>query len=531
MIRPTVRWRGPRLASPLTAPLPFVSVSAALFLLLCLTLAVPLAPRPARPWKGYSILLIRPGSPAGSRLGALLSSINAAVSADRARVTFTDFEGMSGCTVAELPARLDPADPRRDPWLQGIGGYFHLTDGKGEWEAVYLPADSSPVLRFLHCAAVLGLPWRGEWRLSDFDPARKLLCLLLAAVYSVLVAWAFGLRTRETVRFCGTAAVPWLLWIASGDLAELLFFYFGWIAWICVAREIEDLSRGIHRHAWRDRDRGEFRFLLRLLTVMGGGAGVLYLASGFTVGRLMEMLRLSAGGFTALCLPVLLDWMRKGERDTRFDPVTIVRRRRGMSFSLGIRARSRLPLAVLVLLTPILFACLGLLRMTALPTPHGGGASRSMSWEALQDMAAMTDVQAGLPDIAQYVLHCAYQEGLPFGRARVFPSSGERVQILEYLPLADSPGVVSRLRTVKVYDERWVERTLAAAPPGSLERMLLRQGRPMTVTREKTLPLAPAELPFLTALLLALLAALLWDGELAPLLFARLRIFTVGGRA
>jgi hypothetical protein len=539
MIRWTVRRRTLRLPSLFASPVPFTLASTALFLMVSLALALPWAERPARPWRGYSVLLIRPESPARGRLAAFLGGGSAVASADAtkvvsaytAKVAFADFEGMAECTVADLPERLDPADPRQDSWLRGIGGYFHLAGGRWGWDAVYMPSDSSPLRRFLRCALFLGLPWRDDWRLADFDPPWKLLSILLAAAYAVLVSSAFGLRPRETGRLCSTAALPWLLWVVNGGLAELLFFYFGWLAWMRVAREIDVLSRNIHRHAWRDRDRTELRSLLRILAVTSGAVSAFFLAAGPTAGRILEMLRLASGGFAALCVPVLFHWRRKGERSTLFDPVTIVRRRPGRAFVLGIRGPSRLPLLALVLLTPLLSASLILLRRVDLPTPRPDATARTFSWEAMRALASAEDGSDPLPALPQFLLHRAYQEGLPFGRGRTFPQAGERVQILEYLSLEDSHQVVSRLRTVKVFDEQWIQRTLASAGPASLERMMLRQGRPVTVSRAKAPPVEPAELPFLAAVILVLLAAFLWDGELAPLLFARLRIFTVGGRA
>jgi hypothetical protein len=80
-----------------------------------------------------------------------------------------------------------------------------------------------------------------------------------------------------------------------------------------------------------------------------------------------------------------------------------------------------------------------------------------------------------LPNLADFLAHSAYQQSLAFQRPYRFPAPGERVYVSTYA--AAGAGYLQSRRVALRFSESWLSRTLASAAPGSVERMLVDQGR------------------------------------------------------
>jgi hypothetical protein len=104
-------------------------------------------------------------------------------------------------------------------------------------------------------------------------------------------------------------------------------------------------------------------------------------------------------------------------------------------------------------------------------------SSRPFSWASLARLP-LTGSAGGLPNLADFVAHRAYQESLMFGRAYGLPRQEERVYLPTLLPEAEGAGMVVTPRVLKSFSDSWLRVTLSGSPPGSLQRLLLDQGRP-----------------------------------------------------
>jgi hypothetical protein len=110
-----------------------------------------------------------------------------------------------------------------------------------------------------------------------------------------------------------------------------------------------------------------------------------------------------------------------------------------------------------------------------------------LSWTGLRslarDGAAGRQAAAGgdLANLADYISHRAFQEGLAFARPYSFPSPEERLVIPSFLEGAQGPELVRADTVALRRDEAWLGRTLAGAPAGSVARLLVDQGRAVPV--------------------------------------------------
>ncbi|MFW6292384.1 MAG: hypothetical protein ACOC7V_08660, partial [Spirochaetota bacterium] len=102
--------------------------------------------------------------------------------------------------------------------------------------------------------------------------------------------------------------------------------------------------------------------------------------------------------------------------------------------------------------------------------PVSGG---ELGYETLRSLWH-TEQRRSLPDLADYLAHRAFQEGLVYGRSYGFPEPGEPVELTRFREQPD--GSYSSYReSVLVFDEAWVAHALETAPTG-IARMLVGLG-------------------------------------------------------
>jgi hypothetical protein len=111
-----------------------------------------------------------------------------------------------------------------------------------------------------------------------------------------------------------------------------------------------------------------------------------------------------------------------------------------------------------------------------------------LSWRSLRALSDYAD-SGGIPNLADYLTHQAFQESLIFGRPYKFPAPGERILISDYRVDPQDARVQKTYRVVKLFKESWLYSNLDAASPGSVARLLADQGFAGTVE------IAPADDP------------------------------------
>jgi hypothetical protein len=514
--------KAPRNASILRDPALMPMLLAAIAASLVARHFLPLIPKLTTVWRGYDTLLVRKGSAAQGRLSLLSPGLGAgrpAVSRFTASVSFNDFEGMTSCSVEELAARLDAKDPRFDPFLMGIGSYFSSADPAGQWEIAYIPSYRNPGALFARLVFLLGLPF-SSWRLLEFDPAQVGIMTASALAFSLLLSFSLGRRSRGLHALLFLHAAVWLPAVVESGTAGLCLFFLLSVPWLHLLKESGLYARETILHVrdrrWKDSALGElierlFEFLFPsvLLLILSG------VAHGASPMIPLSMLSPFMSSLLILLVPFPLAAMRKAGRRKRtpFEPVAIVRRE---SKPLAFRYQ----LLALAAAATVLLTVLSMLRGAALPAPAAIPAARGLSWDYIEERLARP--RSGPPDLSDAVAHAAYQEGLSFGRSYRLPARDERVRITEYIWNADSRSIIAIQRTVKAFDSAWLAGVALRMRPGSVERMLLDQGAPPSVSIRGPALLALRELPFPIVCLLALAAVLLAGSRFGPLISNKL---------
>jgi len=398
------------------------------------------------------------------------------VSRYTAKVSFNTFAGFETIPIQQLPERLDALDPRFDPYLKRVGNLFKVVSGgqgetrRGFWEVAYLRTERNVLSSYLHLSALLkrkGL----RWRLLEFDPLDSSIRLLLFLAYCAVIGFlASNWKVRLSI---GLASLPWMLLVLLCGFSSLLAFFLILPAWVHL------LEWQYER--WRDglffpRDDLKRNLFSRpaISAVVATGLGMLLLHPGALPGALISVL----GGAVASALVYRFLVVEGFSRaHPPFQPLPILGRFHTRRRTISREVKLHILLAVIVLGS---YPALRLGTAFSKPVSYKiqmqpiRSEPRDLSWKAL---AALSGIPRGngIPNLADYLSHRAYQESLIFGRSYTFPRMGERLVISDYHVDSESSRIQKTFRVVKQFKESWLRGTLGRAAPGSLPRLFADQ--------------------------------------------------------
>jgi hypothetical protein len=402
--------------------------------------------------------------------------------------------------VEELPlavvdTQLDELDPRRDPYMEALWNYFR----RGEENIVLAHIDANPWRANRFVRRSLG-PESSVAERSELGAIVSL--VLFAAVSLLLIVVArearvptafFALAFAPAVFFLG---VP-LLVVAAGLVVATAWY----------------LDRSKARRARRLPGLG--------LIGQGNGRRLLWLggAVGFAALYLVVIAGTKAGVAYAVsvigaCAAVVLYLYRPKLRDLDeghqlFRPVP-------MLDQTGFFSRSRgwatLAVAFVATLGITPFAVEFLLRgedeakLVAVP------GAQDYSMEELSRLHATTP--DGLPNIADYLAHRAYQEGFAYALEYAFPSEHGVVEITRVRREEDG-SLSTYSDPVLSFDASWFEQALASAPAG-VPALLATFVQPVGVVLAPVEPLYSGYSPTLLHVLFAVILLLPFVPALVP---------------
>ena len=189
--------------------------------LLVALLIVPEIPspvvRPTAGWRGRYVLLHR--EDAGPAVAEALAAIEpGAVSRSTATVKIDAFAEIETVRVDALAARLDPLDPRRDAWIDGVDGLFRARRGDEVLAAAYVPATRGRIAAWLLLDRALRAAGaqRESWRLLELEPAPALAAVLAALAFAFGAAGQLPRARRGIMVLAALGVLVWLPGLLNG---------------------------------------------------------------------------------------------------------------------------------------------------------------------------------------------------------------------------------------------------------------------------------------------------------------------------
>lgn len=417
-------------------------------------------------WRGWNLILVRPGPPAAEALRALEDAgIGPVWSESTQTVHLSDFVNSRRVGLEPALKRLVPGDPRRTPWLDGLSGYFRVQDGEGSWSILYVPAASGSRASRALSGALSPEDWNPPDRTGPGKPGLSWIPGVFLSGY-----WAHASRRRKWR--APAAALPWLpLWF-SGRLAAAFGGIWGYLVLVSVMEDLGGEPGSFRKAA---RSRRTLRFLPQTLVLA---------LPGILDASYLLALGLSLGSSACLILGLerMEAWMVSRRVHGVFVGIPLDTRRllEDQDKILARRTFAAVAACLAVLgVQGVLYAFPGISRgrgSSQAPVPRPGPVVASRSTDPrVVERILRERVEPGLPSLADAVAHRAHQEALPFTRigTRTYGSL-EAATLERFSP--EGSEVVRTREIAAEFDAPWVRNALQEEAETGIGAVLADQG-------------------------------------------------------
>lgn len=425
-------------------------------------------------WDNWYTLLLKEGR----EIEDLHRALNAdggprVLSIANAEATYQGFPELRRVPVAGLEERFDLEDPRLDPYLKALPSFFTVRQGEKRYHLLLLERDRSLGGMLGHLRSRLGgglhrgWPATGEgWVLVDALGANSVLIGLLFLIWAGGLLFLFRSNWLPGLPVL-VSFLPAVATGAPGTVASGLLLF----ALLHVLKA--------SRRELRQRRELSYRRILRALRVpelLPAGwsvisVAVLLIAAGEGSAAVLRVVGSFFLAMGAIVMVLVTDYLRYASYEHHpFTPTSILTPRFGAA-----RPKPGLPGTfwgsgglLLVVLVSLLVP-----PVQAPPVPSPSGVVlEDTGYEALGTLLKASD--GGVPNVASYVAHRAFQDAILYGGGYGVPSRGEVVALPTYDMvegrLQESREVVLR------FDDAWLRETIeeAEAYPG-VHTLLLSQ--------------------------------------------------------
>jgi hypothetical protein len=422
-------------------------------------LAEPVQPKGG--WRNYRILLVEDRvSP--EEVHTLLESeeIRGVIGQNNARVSYSGIDRMHSVTVSDLYGTLDSRDPRWDPYLRSIPGYFHTVFSDVSYNIFYIP-DRYRNLTGKVSVALTGL--NVKWDLPENEDLFRI--LLTAA--PLLWIGALILRIRKNWILYTLAACLLLPLLLQGTTASFLGGCLLFFAWSLLMEAGIPCLESFFSYGNAPKHPGTVRLrgLFAVLTVIGV----------FSIGLLLSFPVLYYFGALAGLIGLagifylFKKWNRMRSEHSVFFPAPILPKSFKDAFAGKIGSIS--VWLLIGLLCPVFILSINVAGGgPAVPTPQIEG-SRDLTWDGLFRLWNRERPANRLPDLADYLAHRAYQEGFVYNAQYRFPLPGEGYPVTTFR--REGNRFLKSSQLMEKFTSQWFKQKLITIDEFSIPAMLI----------------------------------------------------------
>ncbi|MFP4483877.1 MAG: hypothetical protein ACLFO1_03385 [Spirochaetaceae bacterium] len=419
-------------------------------------------------WPGhYTVLVSSDVAPRDAVEAMRAEGLSGVLSEATATVEIQAYGRMERVAVDRLDERLDPLDPRYDPYIRGVRTLFRVADGARSFGIYYLPVDQG--IPATHRALARGIgTLTSDWAFVEWGLGRS---ILLVVPFLVAAAFLFRRMRRVRVPLVVTAPVWGVLVLATGTSGFLvsLGVLLSFLQWLSVSVERQHYAGFYHTNGDRNQLRRNAALFLSA-----------WIAAGLVVFAVQEPERM---GLFAVALAVtaavggathVRTYLRATGSDHRlFIPVSL--RPRDYDADHRAAARASVVLSALAVVTVAAASLSGFLGPPAIPQPTGR-AVEPVSYSSLHRVWSNSGT---MPTLADYVAHRAFQEGMMYGRRYGLPAPGEELTLSSFR--RDEGVLTQEPEVVLSYDSEWLEDAVTSIDRSNVARIFVTLGGPVGV--------------------------------------------------
>ncbi|MEX2444891.1 MAG: hypothetical protein WD492_14925 [Alkalispirochaeta sp.] len=428
-----------------------------------------------RPWQNFDALVIPNIDDEQRAVQRLQEAGEEVLYIGNASVAIEDFDGGTEVAVADLAQRLDPDDPRFDPFSAALGSLFRTETPAGPAALLYLERRGSMVSRWTELERYLS---GVEFYLLGWQPL--LPAVSGAVVFLSLLPATFGIRRRRgsavTVQLVVTA------YTVVGGPHTVIPAVLAGLSWVYWHGQSYDLEREWLVHGRSVRLEPDH------------APAILFLLSAMVALVATAPTTTSGGGAVAALVGTWAVSVAVHRRNVRRSDHTLFSPRR------ILQGRVTLP-GLLPALSLVVAGSAGLIALGAgLGGPSGGltapmpehlPVGQPVSSRASGDPEDREDLERIVEGIraispvdeplstAGYLAHRWYQETLMYGGRYEVPKTNEAVELQRLR--RDEGRLEAYQSEVERFDEEWIARQFSS-PPGTAYRLFIRERGAFRIT-------------------------------------------------
>ncbi|MCK5197739.1 MAG: hypothetical protein KAR21_05280 [Spirochaetales bacterium] len=448
----------------------FLFITALFYVVLTITVKMPLNSVDSKIWKGYYTLLLEADAPMSSIVSDLQELGKwEIVSEYSSQVQVFNHNEDLFISVSDLKDFYVKGDPLFDPFLQKLSSFFFAESATESYHIVYIRSDLSSS-SFSNKIGTIMAGYSCSWLLPELKKESQILSMTIFIMFmSLLLFW-----NRELWPVLIPGMLPWFIFAAGSGLPGVLvsiIFQFGWIT----------LGSQLYKSFRRFLNLGEFdpvdmKKLIMSIFIMVLSVVYLFLNSG----NLSQIAAYSMAILAHFCsvafYVIVLDYKRRLQQHRIFFPVRIRH---------GNRNVNRPDLAVfsafilIIIISPLFFQENMTGSEIKLPVPVKIEGISDFSKVSIQILNTHSG-QSELPDLSDYISHMMFLETYPYGYNYLFPEPDD-VMSVPLFSMEDG-GITKKNVNINMFTDMWYESIISSGLNTSIIRLLFSQDSPTLVS-------------------------------------------------
>ncbi len=434
---------------------------------------LPVVYRENQTWKGYySILIDDHTGPYRAAEALEKSGFTDLIHKGNSTVRFFSFHSEETVGLSELSERLDPLDPRYDPYMKQLPQFFETSQGMNNYDIYYVQSTKPPAAFAIDLIPVQQ-HLKTTFIFTDISLWRHFLLIFFFIGIVVLIM----LYTKQHRVYIVLVSVPWLLALYHGGISVFLSAVLLLFSFVLFSADLFLMLKFYLNYGYTDYSHGNIIQKGIIVVAAFIAAVIVLLSPRLSLLRLLPLiLCLLADAAVLLLYTFYLLLRRKRQEHKLFFSVSIRTNRKPFGFD-----QPRFPvLLVFFLVTacaPILFLFHTPGEGITTPAPSQTVAFRDISLHTLERLARSKSSE--YPDISDYIMHRAFQRGYFFGKHYQFPQNGQLISLSSFEQ--NNEKISKSARVLETLDDKWLTTIISEGKTGGIPRLLLDQERAVAV--------------------------------------------------
>ncbi|MBN2439696.1 MAG: hypothetical protein JXJ04_00055 [Spirochaetales bacterium] len=390
-------------------------------------------------------------------------------------VSFSGFNEMNKISLIHINERLDPLDPRFDHYMHTKKNYFYPD---AQHKSIFISTPLHPLL-FLFKAHSFFARYGDNVMIPDISITEITILFLTGIIYVVIFLFIYKQESKE--KMIGILGiVPWVPCLLSGDTMALLSLFLIYPAWFFLFEEIFLVFKNRVIFKWNKVQNDSLihrliiLFVILIITVV-----LTFFQETSTYHFLLSFL-----ADISITASYIIYYFHRAKviKHRKFEPVPI---RLFFKQTYLLAKIKKIPFLLSIGVVIIFFSIYYFYGFSFIQTsmvfPMATEAKKSFTMNNLKGLWDNKNLKVSpeFPDLAEFIVHVAYQEGLLLGKTYTFPST-EGLLASQYKKEPVTGKIMKSKKIVKEYNENWLKNVLMHIPKETLEYMLFHQGKCVT---------------------------------------------------